>query len=172
LLLTTLPNQRVGFSPSREPRYRQTRANIWLGLLLLSLGILIVGILLSLLFEPKMARRCSGGAFWNCVMCRLLTIVRQPEDRDTYLVLDSLGEIGLGWRETNEADTERGALVKDLLDGQYEDPVRIVVFNVAEGWSRDVTEDVADELRERCADLDETPVYLEDFLERHPGSKA
>ena len=96
-------------------------------------------------------------------MRRSLTIVRNPEDRDTYLVLDSLGEIGLGWRETNEADTERGALVKDLLDGQYEDPVRIVVFNVAEGWSRDVTEDVADELRERCADLDETPVYLEDF---------
>ena len=105
-------------------------------------------------------------------MCRLLTIVRQPEDRDTYLVLDSLGEIGLGWRETGEADTERGALLQDLLDGQYEDPVRIVAFNLAEGWSRDVTEDVADELRERCADLDETPAYLEDFLERHPGSKA
>jgi len=32
-------------------------------------------------------------------------------------------------------------------------------------------EDVADELRERCADLDETPAYLEDFLERHSGSK-
>jgi hypothetical protein len=105
-------------------------------------------------------------------MRRSLTIVRNPEDRDTYLVLDSLGEIGLGWRETNEADTEHEALVKDLLDGQYEDPVRIVVFNVAEGWSRDVTDDVADELRERCTDLDETPVYLEDFLERHPGSKT
>ena len=54
-----------------------------------------------------------------------------------------------------------------ILDGQYEDPVRIVAFNTAEGWSRDVTEDIADELQEYCADLDEIPVYLRDFLERH-----
>jgi hypothetical protein len=38
-------------------------------------------------------------------------------------------------------------LVRNLLEGQYENPVRIVVFNTAEGWSRDVTVDIADELR-------------------------
>jgi hypothetical protein len=75
--------------------------------------------------------------------------------------------MGLAWRETDDADTERAALVRDLLDGQYEDPVRIVAFNTTEGWSRDVTEDIADELLEYCADLDEIPVYLQDFLERH-----
>jgi hypothetical protein len=91
----------------------------------------------------------------------------EDEDRDVYLVLDTFGEIGLAWRETDDADTERAALVRDLLDGQYEDPVRIVAFNTAEGWSRDVTEDIADELLEYCADLDEIPVYLRDFLERH-----
>jgi hypothetical protein len=74
--------------------------------------------------------------------------------------------MGLAWRETDDADTERAALVRDLLDGQYEDPVRIVAFNTAKGWSRDVTEDIADELQEYCADLDEIPVYLRDFLER------
>jgi hypothetical protein len=34
-----------------------------------------------------------------------------------------------------------------LLEGQYGEPVRIVAFNTAEGWSRDVTLDIADELR-------------------------
>jgi len=93
--------------------------------------------------------------------------VNEGKDRDVYLVLDTFGEMGLAWRETHDADTERAALVRDLLDGQYEDPVRIVAFNTAEGWSRDVTEDIADELQEYCADLDEIPVYLQDFLERH-----
>jgi hypothetical protein len=98
--------------------------------------------------------------------------IREEEDRDVYLVLDSFGDTGLAWRETVAADTARATLVRDLLDGQYEDPVRIVAFNTTEGWSRDVTEEIADELEEYCADLDEIPAYLQDFLERHPnGSK-
>ena len=84
-------------------------------------------------------------------------------------MLDTFGELGLAWRETDDADTDRSALVRDLLDGRYEDPVRIVAFNTAEDWSRDVTEDIADEVQEYCADLDEIRVYLKDFLERHPG---
>ena len=105
--------------------------------------------------------------------CSIIPKVKEDKDRDVYLVLDAFGEMGLAWRENNEADTERAALVRDLLEGQYEDPVRIVALNTAEGWSRDVTEDIADELQEYCADLDEIPVYLKDFLGRHPsGSKT
>jgi len=102
--------------------------------------------------------------------CSIIPKVNKDKDRDVYLVLDTFGEVGLAWRETDDADTERAALVRDLLDGQYEDPVRIVAFNTAKGWSRDVTEDIADELQEYCADLDEIPVYLRDFLERHPSA--
>jgi hypothetical protein len=113
--------------------------------------------------------------FWSCAVARSRSIVpkiKEEKDRDIYLVLDSFGELGLAWRETVTADTVRATLVRDLLDGQYEDPVRIVAFNTTEGWSRDVTEEIADELQEYCADLDEIPTYLQDFLERHPnGSK-
>jgi hypothetical protein len=35
------------------------------------------------------------------------------------------------------------------------------------GWSRDVSDDVAEELRERCADRGETPPSLVEFLERY-----
>ena len=55
--------------------------------------------------------------------------------------------------------------MRDLLDDQYIRPRRIVAFNPAEGWSRDVTVDVADELRRRFAECDYVPVSAEEFLE-------
>ena len=41
-------------------------------------------------------------------------------------------------------------VIADLLDGQYEDPVRVVGFNPAKCWARDVPEDIAQEIRRRC----------------------
>jgi len=91
-------------------------------------------------------------------------------DRDTYLILDDFGRLGCAWRETNVEDTELESVINDLLDGQYSNPVRVVGFNTAEGWSRDVSEDVARELRQRCADHDrELPDFLHEFVERYVG---
>ena len=70
-----------------------------------------------------------------------------PEEdtrRDIYLVLDDFGSLGRVWRETDEAGTNRTWMIRNLLEGQYENPVRIVAFNMAEGWCRDVTLDIAD----------------------------
>jgi hypothetical protein len=82
-----------------------------------------------------------------------------PHDghEDVYLVLDDFGSLGRAWRETDEAGANRAALVRNLLDGQYEHPVRIVAFNTTEGWSRDVSVDIADELRRRYVEYDEVP---------------
>jgi hypothetical protein len=45
-----------------------------------------------------------------------------------------------------------------------------VGFNTAEGWSRDVSEDVAHELRHRCdLQLRDVPSSIQDFVERHEG---
>jgi hypothetical protein len=52
------------------------------------------------------------------------------------------------------------------MGGQYSHPVRIVAFNAAEGWSRDVTVDIADELRRRFAEYDEVPASVLEFLEK------
>jgi hypothetical protein len=55
-------------------------------------------------------------------------------------VLDDFGgRLGRAWRETDEEDTDRETLIRDLMDDQYSHPARIVAFNTAEGWSRDVT---------------------------------
>ena len=102
-------------------------------------------------------------------MAPSLSIVPEDTDRDIYLVLDHFGILGRVWRETDEADANRETLIEDLLDGQYEDPVRIVAFNTARGWSRDVTDDIANELRRRCADRGEIPASLQDFLDEHGG---
>ena len=59
------------------------------------------------------------------------------------------------------------SVIADLLEGQYRSPVRIVAFNVAENWARDVSEDIAHELCRRCdLQLTELPESLQDFVTR------
>ena len=83
------------------------------------------------------------------------SIVPHETERDVYLVLEDFGPLGRVWRETEERATERETLVRDLVEGQYRKPVRIVAFNTSEGWSRDVTMEIADELRRRYAEFGE-----------------
>jgi hypothetical protein len=106
-------------------------------------------------------------------MPRSPSIVPDQDDRDVYLVLDDFGgRLGRAWRETDEASTDRRALITDLLDGQYSNPARIVAFNTAEGWSRDMSNDLADELSQRIANDDcDIPSTLEGFIDRHGSGR-
>lgn len=101
-------------------------------------------------------------------MPRSPSIVPETADRDVYLVLDDFGRLGRSWRETDEARADRETIITDLIDGQYSSPVRVVAFNTAEGWVRDVSEDLADEIARRCAmDGFDVPPSLEGFVDRH-----
>jgi hypothetical protein len=91
--------------------------------------------------------------------------VPRGADQDTYLVLDDFGRIGCSWRETDAEDADRETLIRDLVDGQYRRPVRIVCFNSVEGWCRDVTLDIADELRRRYVEFGEVPDPILDFTD-------
>jgi hypothetical protein len=93
------------------------------------------------------------------------SIAPHGPEQDTYIVLDDFGSLGRAWRETDEAGANRATLVRNLLDGQYENPVRIVAFNTTEGWSRDATVDIADELRRRFVEYDEVPEAVLAFME-------
>jgi hypothetical protein len=94
-------------------------------------------------------------------------------DQDVYLVVDDFGHLGQAWRESNVGDTDLGTVITDLLEGQYNNPVTVVGFNVAEGWCRDVSRGVAQELRKRCADQRrELPPFLEEFVDWHTGKAA
>jgi hypothetical protein len=67
---------------------------------------------------------------------------------DTYVVLDGFGKLGRCYREADEMDADRETVIRNLMAGQYNDPVRVVAFNTAEGWSRDVSEEIAREIKE------------------------
>jgi hypothetical protein len=94
------------------------------------------------------------------------SIAPHGPEQDTYLVLDDYGgRLGFAWRETDQDRADREALIRDLVEGEFSNPVRIVCFNTAEGWSRDVTVDIADELRRRYAELGEVPESVLEFME-------
>jgi hypothetical protein len=48
-------------------------------------------------------------------------------------------------------------------------PVRVVAFNTAKGWSRDVTSNITAELAGACADRREIPQSIMDFIADHPS---
>jgi hypothetical protein len=88
-------------------------------------------------------------------------------DNTVYLVLDDFGEFGRAWRETDPMRADRQTVLADLVSGQYERPLRVVAFNTAQGWARDVTAEIAREALARAVALDhEPPPHLHEFLER------
>ena len=93
------------------------------------------------------------------------SIVPHATDRDIYLVLEDFGWIGCCWRETDKVSTEREAVIRALVEGEFIKPVRIVAFNTAEGWSRDVTVEIAEELRRRYVEFGEVPNSIIDFMD-------
>ena len=99
------------------------------------------------------------------------SIVPRGDDHDVYLVVDDFGRLGRVWREADVEHTDYETVVTDLLEGQYNSPIGIFCFNTVEGWSRDVSEDIAHELRRRCdLQMREPPADLQDFIERHEGN--
>jgi hypothetical protein len=70
-------------------------------------------------------------------MRRSPSIVPPGGDQEVYFVLDDFGtRLGRAWRESDVEHTDLETVITDLLDGQYNNPVRVIGFNTAEGWSR------------------------------------
>jgi hypothetical protein len=96
--------------------------------------------------------------------------VPNGDDQSVYLVVDDFGPNGRAYRETDVEAADLETVILDLLEGQYKNPVRIIAFNVAEGWSQDASADIAQELRRRCdLQLRDVPPGIQDFVERHAG---
>jgi hypothetical protein len=67
------------------------------------------------------------------------SIVPGGDDETFYLVADDFGRLGRAWREADYEATDVETVIRDLLTGQYNNPVRVVAFNTAERWSEDVS---------------------------------
>jgi hypothetical protein len=87
-------------------------------------------------------------------------------DADVYLVLDDFGRIGRAYREVGEEEADRESVIRHLKNGEYNNPVRIVAFNTAEGWSRDVTAEIAREIGDHADRAgEELSPGLRDFID-------
>jgi hypothetical protein len=78
------------------------------------------------------------------------SIVPGGHDQTVYIVTEDLGRLGRIWPEADVENTGLETVIADLLDGQYGNPLCVIAFNAAERWSRDVSEDIGQELLRRC----------------------
>jgi hypothetical protein len=123
--------------------------------------------------SPALRTDFPGSMAWSLRMRQSPSIVPKGTDQDVYLVEDDLGRLGRIWREVDSENTGFETVVSDLLDGQYKNPVRVISFNIAEGWSRDVSADIACGLRKRCErELRELPAAVEDFVEAYETERS
>jgi hypothetical protein len=77
-------------------------------------------------------------------------------DVTAYIVLEDFGDLGRAFRETDIAEADHDTIVRNMISGEYEDPLRVVAFNTVEGWSRDVSEEIAYDVPDRAYDPDTT----------------
>ena len=91
-------------------------------------------------------------------------------DVTVYLVLNDFGPLGRAYVETDEAQADEATIVENILSGQYSQPLRVVAFNTAEGWARDVTEEIArDALNKARSERRLIRRAAQEFLERTLG---
>jgi hypothetical protein len=99
------------------------------------------------------------------------TLAPEPQfDVTVHLVLGDFGNSGRAYRETAEEAADFNSIVDDLMAGQFNNPIRVIAFNISEGWSRDVSDQVARELLERVAKEDKWLARAaRRFVELHLG---
>jgi len=64
-------------------------------------------------------------------------------DTTVHLVLNDFGSRGCAYIETDEAKADEWTVVRNILDGQYAKPLRVIAFKLAEGWVRDASQEIA-----------------------------
>src|SRR6516162_6044192 len=63
-------------------------------------------------------------------------------DVTVYLVLNDY-RTGVAYLETAADEADRETIIRNFISGEYSNPLKVVAFNTAEGWSWDVSEDIA-----------------------------
>jgi hypothetical protein len=96
-----------------------------------------------------------------------------PEfDVTVHLVLNDFGKLGRSYLETDEEQSDLESVIRNLLIGEYSCPKRVVAFNTAECWARDVSEDVAWEVLKRAEEGTPLPDPTHHFVAFHVGERA
>jgi hypothetical protein len=83
-------------------------------------------------------------------------LIPDADDVTAYLVIEDFGPLGCAFVETDLGAADRETIIGNLISGQYRNALRVVALNTAEGWSRDVSEDIAGEVVDRAREAGET----------------
>ena len=98
------------------------------------------------------------------------SIVPNGHDQTFYIVVNNYGKLGPAFAETDVGEADLETTITDLMSGQYDDPVRVVAFNISEHWSEDASEDVAREIMRRFDVAGGAlPSSLAAFVDSHLG---
>jgi hypothetical protein len=92
----------------------------------------------------------------GAVELRIMPPLCPVDDVTAYIVVEDFGHLGRAFRETDLTEADLNTIVRNMISGEYSDPLRVVAFNTVEGWSRDVSEDIANEVLDRVNDGDDT----------------
>ena len=99
---------------------------------------------------------------------------RSATDRIVYLIVDSVaGPPGRARRKLEVERTDLETIIVSLVDGHFNDPIRIVAFDPNAHWSKDVSRELAEEIQTRC-DIEAMPVpeHIQDFVRIHRAAIA
>jgi hypothetical protein len=94
------------------------------------------------------------------------------ENVTVHIVLNDFGNLGRAYVETDETEVDEWTVVSKIMDGEYSNPARVVAFNIAEGWSRDVTEAIAQAVAERGRSENHFGKAAKGFVERTLGESV
>lgn len=91
-------------------------------------------------------------------------IVPYGADQTMFVVVDRLDRATEIRIERSDIETT----IDELVAGCFSDPICVISFNTLEHWMKDISTEIAGEIRARC-DIDGVtlPDYLSDFVESH-----
>jgi hypothetical protein len=93
------------------------------------------------------------------------TLVPYGADQTVYLVVDRVFQLGNVCREAEVERAHLEAIITDLMQGQFNDPVRVLAFHTLEHWSEDVSKEIAREIQTLCDVAGESvPEHIRDFV--------
>ena len=75
------------------------------------------------------------------VRVRIMPPLDPENDVTVYIVVEDFGQYGWAFRETDLSEADLGTIVRNMISGEYRNPLRVVAFKTVEGWSRDVSEE-------------------------------
>ena len=101
------------------------------------------------------------------------TSIVPASEHTTYLLLDEMiNQHASIWPEISADEASEATIVQRIIEGQFSRPIKVVAFNTEQGWSRDVTQEIATKL----LDLNRNGVALSaaarEFVERVMGQPA